>query len=161
MKPSAPPRVIVALDVPDLESARGLLGELEGMDFMCKVGLELYSAGLGHQLASELARQGRPVFVDLKLLDIPATVARATAAVARTGATFLTVHAHGPAMEAAVASAGGTGILAVTLLTSPPPSSSTSRAGPSPPGRRAAPAWCARRSRPPPSGGRWATAWPS
>ncbi|HAN63552.1 MAG TPA: orotidine-5'-phosphate decarboxylase, partial [Rhizobiales bacterium] len=57
-----------------------------------KIGLELLFSG-GFELARELASQGRSVFIDAKLLDIEATVERATAAIARTGAEFLTVHA--------------------------------------------------------------------
>ncbi len=60
-----------------------------------KIGLELLFSG-GFDLARDLARQGRSVFVDAKLLDIEATVERATAVIAESGAAFLTVHAHGP-----------------------------------------------------------------
>ena len=58
-----------------------------------KIGMELTYAG-GLPLVSELARAGKKVFLDLKLHDIPNTVARATEQVAELGATFLTVHAY-------------------------------------------------------------------
>jgi orotidine-5'-phosphate decarboxylase len=85
-------RLIVALDVPNLEEAKVLI-EAVGDDVgVYKIGLELLFSG-GFDLARELARRGRSVFVDAKLLDIEATVERATAAIARMGVAFLTVHA--------------------------------------------------------------------
>ena len=72
-----------------------------------KIGMELaYGGGLA--LAPKLAATGKRVFVDLKLHDIPNTVERATAQIAKLGATFLTVHAYPQTMRAAVAGARGT-----------------------------------------------------
>ena len=85
-------RLIVALDVPSVAAAKSLIAKLGDSVGVYKIGLELLFAG-GFELADELARDGRAVFIDAKLLDIEATVERATAAVARTGASFLTVHA--------------------------------------------------------------------
>ncbi len=110
--------MIVALDFPAEPEALALADGLDGLDVMFKVGLEAYSAGFGASLTSTLAGRGQPVFVDLKLLDIPATVERAAARTSECGATYLTVHAQRAALEAAVSAAGDTGILAVTLLTS-------------------------------------------
>ena len=65
-----------------------------------KIGMELtYAGGLG--LAADLVKAGKKVFLDLKLHDIPNTVARATEQVAHMGATFLTVHAYPQTMRAA------------------------------------------------------------
>ena len=85
-------RLIVALDVPSVEAARELVYKLDDSVGVYKIGLELLFSG-GFELAQGLARHGRPVFVDAKLLDIEATVERATAAIARMGVQFLTVHA--------------------------------------------------------------------
>lgn len=112
-------RLIVALDAPDLAEAERLVAELGDSVQFYKIGMELaYGGGLG--LAPKLAAAGKKVFIDLKLHDIPNTVERATAQIARLGATFLTVHAYPQTMRAAVAGAAGAGlkILAVSVLTS-------------------------------------------
>ena len=67
-----------------------------------KVGMELYAAA-GMDIVRELLGEGKQVFLDLKLYDIPETVSRAVAQVAQTGVRFLTVHAVGSVMRAAVA----------------------------------------------------------
>jgi orotidine-5'-phosphate decarboxylase len=85
-------RLIVALDLPGAEEAKSLIETLGDSVGVYKIGLELLFSG-GFELAQELARHGRPIFLDAKLLDIEATVERATAAIARSGAAFLTVHA--------------------------------------------------------------------
>jgi orotidine-5'-phosphate decarboxylase len=87
---------------------------------LLKVGLELFAAE-GPAAVRAAAALGRPVFLDLKLHDIPNTVEGAARSAARTGASLLTVHASGGAemIRAAVRGAGpGVGILAVTVLTS-------------------------------------------
>lgn len=117
--PDAAGRLAVALDVPDPREAERLAAALAGHVGWCKVGLELYSAG-GPQVVAAIARHA-PVFLDLKLHDIPATVGRAAASVGDLGVGLLTVHATGgPAMlEAAVEGLGDAGtVLAVTVLTS-------------------------------------------
>jgi orotidine-5'-phosphate decarboxylase len=85
--------LIVALDVSDLERAEQLASALAPHAAMLKVGLELLWAA-GPAAVGRLGRQG-PVFVDAKLHDIPTTVERATANVARLGARMITVHALG------------------------------------------------------------------
>jgi orotidine-5'-phosphate decarboxylase len=85
-------RLIVALDVPSVGDAKALIDKLGDSVGVYKIGLELLFSG-GFELVQELARAGRPVFVDAKLLDIEATVERATATIAQSGAAFLTVHA--------------------------------------------------------------------
>lgn len=127
---------IVALDVADLAAARALVTALGASCGFYKVGLELYAAE-GPAAVRWLREQGKQVFVDLKLHDIPNTVQSAARSVARLGASLLTVHASGGAAMIAAAVEGvregyeahratdgpGTGapgcqIIAVTLLTS-------------------------------------------
>lgn len=116
---------MLALDRPDLEGARPLLGRLAPRVGAVKIGLELYIAA-GPAAVEAVREAGGRVFLDLKLHDIPNTVAGAVRAAARLGVDFLTLHAAGgPAMleAAAVAAAavpGGRGpiLLAVTVLTS-------------------------------------------
>jgi len=112
-------RLIVALDFPALDQAvsmaRPLVDEVAGF----KVGLELISAE-GQRAISAIAALESPVFADMKLHDIPNTVAGAARRVAAAGARWVTVHASGgrEMMEAAATGAGDTGVLAVTVLTS-------------------------------------------
>jgi orotidine-5'-phosphate decarboxylase len=111
--------LIVALDVDSVEEARSLVRRLgDRVDFY-KVGMELYAVA-GMEMVRELTGQGKRVFLDLKFYDIGETVKRATAQVARAGASFLTVHASAAAVRAAVEGRGASGlkILAVTVLTS-------------------------------------------
>jgi len=112
-------RLIVALDVPSVDETRALVDTLGDSVGVYKIGLELLFSG-GFQLARDLIAQGARVFIDAKLLDIEATVERATAAIARTGAHFLTVHAMDrKTLEAAVRGRGTSGmkLLGVTVLT--------------------------------------------
>jgi orotidine-5'-phosphate decarboxylase len=123
MEPKLDPRLIVALDFPEAAPALDLAGRLEGRCRWFKVGLELYLAE-GNAIVHELRHRGFSVFLDLKLHDIPNTVARAVRSVAETGAEMLTLHASGgPAMLQAAAEAAETvahspQLLAVTVLTS-------------------------------------------
>ncbi|HXE87918.1 MAG TPA: orotidine-5'-phosphate decarboxylase [Hyphomicrobiaceae bacterium] len=112
-------RLIVALDLPDVEAAGALVKQLGDGVVFYKIGLELAMAG-GLDLARRLSGAGKRVFLDMKLLDIENTVERATRAAATTGAAFLTVHAlDTKTLRAAVTGAAGTGlrILGVTVLT--------------------------------------------
>jgi len=123
MEPRLDPRLIVALDFPEAGPALDLADRLAGRCHWFKVGLELYLAE-GNTILHELRHRGFSVFLDLKLHDIPNTVAGAVRSVAETGAELLTVHASGgPAMLAAAAEAAealphGPRLLAVTVLTS-------------------------------------------
>jgi orotidine-5'-phosphate decarboxylase len=116
MKPNP---IIVALDVESAAEARALVARLGGSVSFYKVGMELYAAA-GMDFVRELLGQGKDVFLDLKFYDIPETVKRAVAQVARTGVRFLTVHAVGSVMRAAVEgrAASDLKLLAVTVLTS-------------------------------------------
>ena len=116
-------RLIVALDVPDAGSAIHLVQQLSETCSWFKVGLELYIAA-GPAIVEKIAASGKNVFLDLKLHDIPNTVAGAVRSAAKLGARMLTLHASGgPAMLSAAkdAIAGVTNppeLLAVTVLTS-------------------------------------------
>jgi orotidine-5'-phosphate decarboxylase len=112
-------RLIVALDAPDPAEAERLVAELGDSVLFYKIGMELAYGG-GLDLAPKLAAAGKKVFIDLKLHDIPNTVERATAQIARLGAYFLTVHAYPQTMRAAAAGAKGSSLklLAVSVLTS-------------------------------------------
>jgi orotidine-5'-phosphate decarboxylase len=117
---SARERVIVALDVPDCGALAALLDRLGGGPAFYKVGLELFVAEGERAVEMVRARGGR-VFLDLKLHDIPETVARAVASAARVQADLLTVHTSGGyemLSRAAEAAAGRVKILGVTVLTS-------------------------------------------
>jgi orotidine-5'-phosphate decarboxylase len=115
-----PSPIVLALDTPDLEEARVWAAAAGGSIGMVKVGLELFGAH-GPRAVRALRGDGHRVMLDVKLHDIPATVARAVAALAPLGAELLTVHAlGGRAMLGAAlqAAAGRTRITAVTVLTS-------------------------------------------
>ena len=120
--PSLRDRLIVALDVPTAEEAEALVHALGDSVSFYKIGLQLQFApdGSGLRLADRLVQQGKRLFLDAKLFDIPETVERATENIARLGATFLTVHSGGRTVEAAVRGRGQSllQILAVTVLTS-------------------------------------------
>ncbi|MCK9523460.1 MAG: orotidine-5'-phosphate decarboxylase [Proteobacteria bacterium] len=113
-------RLIFALDVPDLPSAERLLDQLTGRVGMIKVGLELFTA-CGPAAVHAVKARGFEVFLDLKLHDIPATVAGAVRAANALGVSMLTVHTGGgSAMLKAATDAADPElrILGVTLLTS-------------------------------------------
>lgn len=112
-------RLIVALDVPDAQTARDFVTRLGESAVFYKIGLELFMAGGFFELLSDLRAQGKKVFVDLKFFDIPETVARAVQNLAARGADFCTVHGNQSIMEAAAkAKSGSLKVLAVTALTS-------------------------------------------
>ena len=111
-------RLIVALDLPSVEAAEAMIGQLGDSVTFYKIGYQLAYAG-GLPLVSRLAGSGKKVFLDLKMHDIGNTVARGVESVAKLGATFLTVHAYPQTMKAAVEARGpNLKILAVTVLTS-------------------------------------------
>ena len=116
-------RIVVALDVEDLDQGVGLARLLKGRVGWLKVGLELFVRE-GPRAVAAIAEHA-PVFLDLKLHDIPTTVARSVASAAELEAGLLTLHASGgPTMlraaadAAAEASDGRLRLLAVTVLTS-------------------------------------------
>ena len=116
-------RLIVALDVPGAAEAASLVDRLEGTCAWFKVGLELFVAA-GPAVLEPLLKRGHSVFLDLKLHDIPNTVAGAVRSAGALGVRMMTVHAGGgPAMLAAARNAlegmvDPPELLAVTVLTS-------------------------------------------
>lgn len=112
-------RLIVALDLPSLAEAEAMVGRLGDSVSFYKIGMELTYAG-GLPLAERLVAEGKKVFIDLKLHDIPNTVERAARQIAKLGASFLTVHAYPQSMKAALAGVAGSELklLAVTVMTS-------------------------------------------
>ena len=113
-------KIIVALDVPSKKEALALVDQLRDQISFFKIGLQLYTAA-GPEVVREIIATGAKVFLDLKLHDIPNTVARAVEAAAHLGAQMLTIHLSGGGemIRAAVAARGNNmSILGVTVLTS-------------------------------------------
>jgi orotidine-5'-phosphate decarboxylase len=112
-------RLIVSLDLPDVESAEAMIARLGDSVTFYKIGYQLVYAG-GLSLAAKLRAAGKKLFIDVKLHDIGNTVASGVRSLSSLGATFLTVHAYPQTMQAAVEGRGPSGpkILAVTVLTS-------------------------------------------
>jgi orotidine-5'-phosphate decarboxylase len=127
---AAPPRerLIVALDVPSLTEAEGLLDRLGGLVTRFKIGSQLFTAA-GPAAVAAARRRDAEVFLDLKFHDIPNTVAGAAREATRLGVFMFNVHASGglammrAAAEATATAAGEAGgrrplVIAVTVLTS-------------------------------------------
>jgi len=116
-------RIIVALDVPDREAALAAVDRLTGRVGCFKIGLELFTRE-GPRLVEEIRDRGEKIFLDLKLHDIPNTVAGAVRSVCKLGIAMVTVHASGgtamleAAFREAQASDSPPLVLAVTALTS-------------------------------------------
>ena len=119
MTPDPRDRLIVALDLPSVAAAETMTAGLGDSVSFYKIGYQLAFAG-GLLFASALVRDGKRVFLDLKLHDIGNTVAKGVESVAQLGTRFLTVHAYPQTMKAAVEAKGQSNlkILAVTVLTS-------------------------------------------
>ena len=115
-------RLIVALDLPSGAAAMEMVRRLEGRCRWFKVGMELFYGEGGRKVVGELREFGFEVFLDLKLHDIPNTVAGAVRSLESTGASLLTVHAGGGTamLQAARAAVRGQSmrLLGVTVLTS-------------------------------------------
>jgi orotidine-5'-phosphate decarboxylase len=113
-------KIIVALDVESKKEALDLVAQLREQISFFKVGLQLYTAA-GTDVVREILREGAKVFLDLKLHDIPNTVAGAVAASNELGVHMLTVHLSGGSamLKAAVdAKSAKLSLLGVTVLTS-------------------------------------------
>jgi orotidine-5'-phosphate decarboxylase len=112
-------RLIVGLDVPTLGEAEKMVSTLGDSVSFYKIGYQLVFAG-GLEFARDLARDGKKIFLDMKLLDIDNTVASGVENIAKMGMSMLTLHAYPKAMRAAVEAARGSGLclLGVTVLTS-------------------------------------------
>jgi orotidine-5'-phosphate decarboxylase len=116
---AAKDRLIVGLDVPNVQEADLIVQKLGSTVSHYKIGYQLAFAG-GLEFARDLARDGKKIFLDMKLLDIDNTIASAVENIAKMGMTMLTLHAYPMAMRAAVEAARGSGLclLGVTVLTS-------------------------------------------
>jgi orotidine-5'-phosphate decarboxylase len=115
-------RIIVALDFDTVGDAEAIVARLGDAGQAYKIGLELLTA-TGPALAARLAAEGKDVFLDLKLFEIPTSVARAVRVAGRLGATMVTVHAMGGStiMQAAVLAAADfpqLRVIALTVVTS-------------------------------------------
>lgn len=121
-------RLIVALDVSTMDAMKSIVSSLGDSVSFYKVGMELFYAE-GDQTVRYLQEHGKHVFLDLKLHDIPNTVAHGVSSLTRLGANLITIHGQGgpimmkAAAEAAHESAEKLGIerpklLAITVLTS-------------------------------------------
>ena len=112
--------IFVAIDTADLTHAREIAQAIRGAAGGLKLGLEFFAAN-GPSGVAELGELGLPIFLDLKLHDIPNTVAKAVQALKPLQPAILTVHAAGgrAMLECAKAAASsGTRVVAVTVLTS-------------------------------------------
>jgi len=112
-------RLIVGLDIPTVTEAENMVSTLGETVSFYKIGYQLAFVG-GLEFARDLAKDGKNVFLDMKLLDIDNTVAKGVENIAKMGMTMLTLHAYPKAMRAAVEAAKGSGLclLGVTVLTS-------------------------------------------
>jgi orotidine-5'-phosphate decarboxylase len=111
-------RLIVALDVPTGEIAKKLVTELGDSVSFYKVGLEMLMSGDYFDLVRWLRERNKLVFADIKFFDVPETVKKSVAQVAKLGVTFATAHGNDDILRAAVEVKGAMKILAVTALTS-------------------------------------------
>ncbi len=117
--PAPTDRLIFALDVPDIGSARTLIEQLGDSVSFYKLGLELAMTDDYWRLIDDLLESGKKVFTDLKFFDIPATTASAVRRLSERGVQLCTVHGNQGIMEAAAeAKSGEMKVLAVTALTS-------------------------------------------
>jgi orotidine-5'-phosphate decarboxylase len=104
--------------VPGAEEALRLVETLGDAVRFYKLGLELFTSGGYFELVDRLLDQGKKIFADLKLYDVPETVAAAVRQLRKRPITFTTVHGNDSIMAAAVREKGDLEILAVTVLTS-------------------------------------------
>lgn len=121
-------KIVLALDVDTLDEAKSLIMELRDYVGVFKVGLQLYTQN-GNEIIDFMAEQGLEFFLDVKLLDIPNTVAKASENIVKRGASFFNIHTLGGVemMKQCVKSAKAAAlalnqkeplILGVTVLTS-------------------------------------------
>ncbi len=112
-------RLITGLDVPTIGEAEAIVKKLGDEVLFYKIGYQLAFAG-GLEFARDLAKDGKKIFLDMKLLDIDNTVKSAVENIVKMGMTMLTLHAYPKAMRAAVEAAKGSDLclLGVTVLTS-------------------------------------------
>lgn len=110
--------LIIALDVPDISSAKKLVDEIGDEGIFYKIGLELMMGGSYFELISWLKNKNKKVFADLKLYDISETVGRAVANLAQYEIDLLTIHtASKSIMSQAALNKGKMQVIGVTVLT--------------------------------------------
>src|SRR6059058_1546910 len=113
-------KIIVALDVPTKEAALKLVEKLRDQIAFFKIGLQLYTAE-GPEIVRAVSARGSKVWLDLKVHDIPNTVARAVESAGRVGVQMLTIHLSGGSEMVRAATAARVNnmlLLGVTVLTS-------------------------------------------
>ncbi len=116
---SAKDKLILALDAPDLASAKQIVETLGDEVNFYKIGLEMMMSGSYFEMIEFLKSKNKKIFADLKLYDIPETVARAVRNLAQYEVDLVTIHtANYEMMARAAENKGKTQILAVTVLTS-------------------------------------------
>jgi orotidine-5'-phosphate decarboxylase len=113
-------RLIVALDLPSVDAARGIVARLDGIVSFYKVGLWLIFAPGFEAFLDDLRKSGCNVFLDAKMFDIGETVRRGIERVAERGVSFVTIHGDGDIIRAAVDGRGNSALklLVVPALTS-------------------------------------------
>jgi orotidine-5'-phosphate decarboxylase len=111
-------RLILALDVPSLDEGKRWVDRLGDSVQFYKLGLQFLMTGGYFDMVDWLDAQGKKVFADIKLFDVPETVKLAVEQLQHRRVTFATVHGNDPMVEAAVSAKGPVKILAVTVLTS-------------------------------------------
>jgi orotidine-5'-phosphate decarboxylase len=113
-------RLIVALDVPDVQRARDIVAQLDGTVSFFKIGMWLLFKKETDALIDDLVGAGKQVFLDYKMYDIGETVKRGVEAAAKRGISFVTVHGDEAIMKAAAEGRAGSDlkIFAITVLTS-------------------------------------------
>jgi orotidine-5'-phosphate decarboxylase len=113
-------RLIVALDLPSVDAARGIVARLDGIVSFYKVGLWLIFAPGFEAFLDGLLKSGCNVFLDAKMFDIGETVRRGIERVAERGVSFVTIHGDGDIIRAAVDGRGNSPLklLVVPALTS-------------------------------------------
>jgi orotidine-5'-phosphate decarboxylase len=113
-------RLIVALDLPEVDQARDMAARLDGTVSFFKLGLWLIFAPGFERLLGDLIGRGKQIFLDAKMFDIGETVRQGVRRAAERGVSFLTVHGDRDIIRAAVEGKAGSQlrILAITVLTS-------------------------------------------
>jgi orotidine-5'-phosphate decarboxylase len=113
-------RLIVALDLADIATAKKIIAELGETVRFYKIGLSLQLAPGVNELIDELIRAGKKVFVDYKYYDTPETLEKAVRRAAQLGISFLTIHGTRNCIQAAVRARGSSNLklFTVTVLTS-------------------------------------------
>ena len=112
--------IFVAIDTQDVHRAAAIARDVQGVAAGVKLGLEFFCAN-GHEGVLRIAEHETPIFLDLKLHDIPNTVKKAVEAIAPLAPAILTVHAAGGRAMMAAAKAAApphTRVVGVTVLTS-------------------------------------------